>query len=62
MAKPKPRCPRCNRRKSVVQRLDGDYLCTHCSAMFDNDPDEGGDYSERNPAARLERQERKRRR
>jgi hypothetical protein len=28
--------------------------------MFDDSPDEGGDYSDRDPSARLEREERQR--
>ncbi len=55
----KPKCPRCGRIKAV-QRA-GDYLkCNACGALFDDDPDEGGDYSDRNAAARLEREERRR--
>ena len=57
----KPKCPRCGRRKSV--RPVGDLLhCGKCSIHFDDDPDEGGSYSDRNPAARMERAERSRQR
>ena len=50
------RCPKCN-RSGVVQ---GDqYWCRHCSMIFDDDPDEGGDYAT-NPARRMERQESRR--
>jgi len=35
------------------------YYCYRCKMQFDNDPDEGGDYSDWNPAARLEREERR---
>lgn len=55
----KPKCPQCGRIKAVVQA--GEFFhCNKCGATFDNEPDEGGDYSDRNPAARLERAERKR--
>lgn len=56
-----PKCIGCGRRKAV-QRV-GDYLkCSACGALFDEEPDEGDDYSDRNPAARLEREERTRQR
>jgi ribosomal protein L37AE/L43A len=50
-------CPRCGQRKRITALGDGTYLCASCGAWFDDDPDEGGEYSNRNPAARLERQE-----
>ena len=52
------RCPRC-RRKQPKQRPDTIYFCQHCQGCFDDQPDEGGYYSDRNPAARLERAERR---
>lgn len=60
----KPKCPKCGRRKAVIpQGLRGDlFICTHCNHPFDSDPDEGGDYSDRDPSARLQRQERQARR
>lgn len=57
--RPPVRCPRCNR----PQRRQGPhslYWCDHCRCQFDDSPDEGGDYSDRNPAARLEREEARR--
>jgi ribosomal protein L37AE/L43A len=54
-----PACPGCGRRKSVVRAGDL-FKCTKCGALFDDDPDEGGDYSDRNPAARIDRMERRR--
>lgn len=56
---PSVRCPRCGRaqragRPSVI------YWCDHCRVQFDDDPDEGGTYSDRNPGARMEREERRR--
>ena len=51
-----PKCPRCGRIKAV--RPEGDnYRCTVCRALFD--PSDDGDYSDRNPAARMEREERR---
>lgn len=62
----KPKCPRCGRIKAVVRLGDYCLRCEPhyggCGAMFDNDPDEGGTYSDRNPAARIEREERRRER
>lgn len=55
------KCPFCGRRKAVRPQADS-YFCTRCFKHFDDDPDEGGDYSDRNPAARLEREERKKKR
>jgi len=58
----KPRCPVCDTSKFVtLQGVDGDMgYCGKCKGTFDPvDPDEGGDYSTFNPAARLEREERR---
>jgi ribosomal protein L37AE/L43A len=52
-------CPRCS-RKQPRRTPDAIYWCENCRCQFDDDPDEGGDYSSRNPAARLEREERRR--
>ena len=54
------RCPQCGRKH---ERIDGNgiiYICTRCDVCFDNFLNEGSDYSHRNPAARLEREERQR--
>lgn len=54
--KPGPPCPKCGGRKTAPR---GDwFICHRCDMMFDRDPDEGGDYSARDPAARMMRQER----
>lgn len=55
----KPSCPLCNRVKAV-QKVADMYHCTACNKHFDDDPDEGGTYSDHNPAARLEREDRAR--
>lgn len=57
---PKVACPRCG-KKQPEQNPNTIYFCSGCSGMFDSTPDEGGDYSSRNPAERLEREERKKR-
>ena len=51
----KARCPRCNSKGTPQGEL---LWCRRCQLLFDEEPDEGGDYSDRNPAARLEREER----
>ena len=50
-----PRCPVCNRKGSRAGQL---WRCAQ-HGLFDDEPDEGGTHSDRNPAARLERQERR---
>lgn len=56
--KPTVACPRCN-RKQQKRGLDAMYFCENCRCQFDADPNEGGDFSDRNPAARIEREERR---
>ncbi len=53
-------CPFCKKRGAVY---DGDrrYYCPSCKKLFDDDPDEGGDYSAYHASWRLERQEREKR-
>lgn len=51
-------CPRC-KRTQPVRTADSIYWCEHCRCQFDNDPDEGGSHSDFNPAARMEREERR---
>lgn len=46
-------CPKCG-RKQRWRSADAIYMCV-CRFTFDDSPEEGGDYSDRNPAARLER-------
>lgn len=55
---PKPRCPMCNGKG--IPHGDREWLCTDCKGLFD--PVDDGDYSDRDPAARLEREERARER
>jgi ribosomal protein L37AE/L43A len=57
---PTPQCPHCGKKGRVV-RAGAMWRCRTCEGFFDDEPDEGGDYSDRDPTARLERQERRRR-
>lgn len=50
-------CPGCG-SKQPKRQDDSIYWCTRCRCQFDADISEGGDYSDHNPAARLERAER----
>lgn len=63
MAKqPIPPCPKCRSKAqvSVVGVCGDQFICTRRGCgLFDNDPNEGGDYHETNPAARLERADRR---
>lgn len=54
-----PRCPveGCGCKSVVAGNL---FRCTKCGALHDGHPEEGGDYSDRDVSARMERQERKR--
>jgi ribosomal protein L37AE/L43A len=51
------RCPGCGKQQSK-RGGDAIYWCPNCRCQHDDSPDEGGTYSDRNPAARLERAER----
>jgi len=55
---PQVKCPKCGRPQPGTLGSDGIYLCGHCNMQFDKDGDDGGDYSDRDPSARLERLER----
>ena len=50
-------CPRCGKATTPHDR--DMWWCEACRALWDNDPDEGGDYSS-DPSRRLERQEEQR--
>lgn len=54
-----PPCPVCNKTKHVsrVGSVGDMYRCSD-HGLFDNDPNEGGDYGNR-PDARLAREERR---
>lgn len=55
---PQVKCPMCGRAQPKTLGPDGIYFCGHCKMQFDDSPDEGGDFSNYNVAARLEREER----
>lgn len=60
MAKPETKvaCPMCG-RKQPHMGAEAMYYCKPCGCYFDDDPDEGGTYSN-NPSRRLEQEERRR--
>lgn len=57
---PCPPCPVCETNKHVNAMVE-QFYCSKCQGTF-HDADEGGDYSDHNPAARLEREEREQQR
>jgi len=57
-----PRCIRCGSNAAVYHDGDRNYFCRTCKICFDDDPEEGGDYSMYDPAWRLQREENRRER
>jgi transposase-like protein len=57
-----PDCPFCGDNRQVYEHGDRNFWCRRCNREFDDDPEEGGDYSDFDPAWRMERQERRRKR
>lgn len=55
---PQVKCPKCGRPQPKTLSADGIYWCSHCKMQYDDNPDEGGDYSNFDPSARLMREER----
>lgn len=56
----KQRCPLC---KGIGQPVNNEgvmFKCKKCGGFFDSEPDEGGDWSNRNVGLRMEREERRR--
>lgn len=53
---PVPPCPRCGRKNRVYLEGYRNYYCSRCKIVFDDDPDEGGDYSI-DPTRRMRQQE-----
>lgn len=49
----KPKCPRCGRKGKVCGSL---YRCDF-GHLFDDEPNEGSDFDDRDPSRRLEREE-----
>lgn len=52
---PMVRCPRCGTLHPLNQQASV-YRCQKCGGMFDDDPNEGGDYHD-DPSRRVEREE-----
>lgn len=51
------RCPRCHRPTQTTSNGPHRWYCHACRMEFEDVDD--GDYSDRNPAARIEREERR---
>lgn len=51
-----PKCPHCGTAKQV-SACGELYHCKRCGGLFDDDPEEGGDYDDRDPSKRLLRRE-----
>lgn len=56
---PMPKCPCCGSSKQVYPDGHRNFFCRTCKRVFDNEPDEGGEYSDFDPSWRMEREERK---
>lgn len=54
---PRGVCPGCGTTQPD-RGVNAIYWCEHCRCQFDGDPGEDGDWSDWNPAARLERAKR----
>ncbi len=50
---PLPPCPKCGKLDRVYEDGERNWFCTACKWSFDDDPDEGGDYSN-DPTRRIE--------
>jgi ribosomal protein L37AE/L43A len=56
----KPKCPQCGRVKAVEVLDTNTFWCQHCRGpLFDRNPDEGGTHDDRDPSARIIRDENK---
>lgn len=53
-----PPCPKCGSNKRSAPRGEWWY-CHNCDCLYDGEPEEGGDYSTRDPSWRMQRAERK---
>jgi hypothetical protein len=51
-----PECPKCGSNDRVYEACPCDWWCNFCKIGFDDDPDEGGAYSD-NPVRSAERNE-----
>ena len=50
----------CGTNRHAVAHGREQFFCNKCKGLYDGEPAEGGDYSDRNPALRMEREERRR--
>lgn len=57
-----PPCPVCHTGRHANTHGKDEFFCAKCGGLYDRDPEEGGTYSDHNPAARMEREERARKR
>ena len=55
------RCPKCGRKQPLSKTPHDTYYCEWCRMMFDDEPDEEGDYCT-DPTRRLMREEGRRER
>lgn len=54
-----PACPRCGNNRNSVPNGTRQWYCKRCKGLYDDMPNEGGDYSDFNAGVRLEREERR---
>lgn len=56
-----PDCPRCGDNRAVHADGERNFWCTFCKVIFDDSPDEGGDYSRDPVRSAILKEERERR-
>lgn len=56
----RPACIKCGRKRDVGEAGNRRWYCHKCNVLFDDEPEEGGDYY-RDPSRRMENQESRRR-
>lgn len=55
-----PPCPVCRTNRHINAHGRDEFFCGKCKGLFDSAPDEGGSYSDRDPAWRITRSEERR--
>lgn len=60
--KKRVQCPHCRTAQDYREGRHVQYVCKLCKGIFDNNPDEGGDFADHRPDIRLEREDRARER
>lgn len=53
---PIPKCPACGHKGKPVGVSGDMFFCEYCGALYDTEPEEGGDYLA-DPSKRMERRE-----